>query len=173
MPKKDLKPSKLSGKPHGRFTESRLSNDWREFLSLLIFHRVKFLLIGGHAIAAHAQPRFTEDLDVWVEASARNAKRILQALVDFGFGDVAPPVEALAMPGKVFMLGRKPFRIDILTEISGVSFTHAWERRMTIKLPLGRVPVIGIQDLLANKIASGRPKDLADVELIRSLTKTT
>jgi hypothetical protein len=96
-----------------------LNRDWTEFLRLLISRRVKFLLIGGHAVAGHGEPRLTEDLDVFVDRSAENAKRLREALVDFGFGSVAPPSKELSRPHKVFMLGRKPWRIDILTSIDG------------------------------------------------------
>src|SRR5262245_11704310 len=85
-----------------------LFNEWLEFLKLLTRHRVRFLLIGGHAIAFHAQPRYTEDLDVFVEATAANARRLHAVLVDFGFASAAPEPTLLAMPDKVFMLGRKP-----------------------------------------------------------------
>jgi hypothetical protein len=102
-----------------------LFTEWNEFLRSLTRHRVRFVLVGGHAIAVHARPRHTEDLDVFVEPSPANARRLHAALVDFGFGSVAPTVEILATPGKVFMLGRKPYRIDILTAIDGVTFPAA------------------------------------------------
>jgi hypothetical protein len=99
-----------------------LNRDWSEFLSVLISRHVRFVLIGGHAVAGHGEPRLTEDLDVFVEPTLQNARRLHDALCDFGFGSVAPPAETLAQPDKVFMLGRKPWRIDILTSISAVSF---------------------------------------------------
>ncbi|HLK39414.1 MAG TPA: nucleotidyl transferase AbiEii/AbiGii toxin family protein [Polyangiaceae bacterium] len=92
-----------------------LSRDWTEFLSVLIARRVRFVLVGGHAVAGHGEPRLTEDLDLFVEPTTANAKRLREALEDFGFGAVAPDVEELATPDKIFMLGRKPWRIDILT----------------------------------------------------------
>jgi hypothetical protein len=85
-----------------------LNPDWTEFLSALIGHRVRFVLVGGHAVAGHAEPRFTEDLDVFVEPSFANGKRLRAALVALGFGAAAPPASVLAAPDKVFMLGRKP-----------------------------------------------------------------
>jgi len=88
-----------------------LTTDWKEFLGSFLSHQVKFLLVGGHALAVHGCPRFTEDLDVFVEASQANAARIHAALVDFGFGSVAPTHQQLASPDKVFMLGEKPYRI--------------------------------------------------------------
>ena len=91
-----------------------LSRDWTEFLSALISHRVRFVIVGGHAVAGHGEPRLTEDLDVFVERSPTNARRIRDVLVSFGFGNVAPTPTELARPHKIFMLGRKPWRIDIL-----------------------------------------------------------
>jgi hypothetical protein len=85
-----------------------LNRDWTEFLCALISRRVRFVLIGGHAVAGHGEPRLTEDLDVFVEPTLENARRLRNALVDFGFGGVAPPAADLAQLSKVFMLGRKP-----------------------------------------------------------------
>ncbi len=143
-----------------------LSRDWTEFLSALIARRVRFVLVGGHAVAGHAEPRLTEDLDVFVEPGAANARRLREALADFGFGDVAPTVEELATPDKIFMLGRKPWRIDILTGIDGVTFRGCWASKVEAEFPAGRLYVIGREALLANKRASGRDKDLLDVALL-------
>ena len=151
-----------------------LSADWNEFLRLLTHHRVRFVLVGGHAVAIHARPRHTEDLDVFVEPTKANARRLRAALVDFGFASVCPDVELLATPGKVFMLGRPPYRLDILTAIDGVTFAEAWRSRIGVETRAGRIEVIGRAALLANKIAAGRPKDLADiVALTGDLPKQT
>lgn len=93
----------------------RLNDDWSEFLLALISTGTRFLLIGGHAIAVHAEPRFTEDLDVFVKPDRKNAARLRAALDEFGFGDLAPAVGDLVRANRVWMLGRKPRRIDILT----------------------------------------------------------
>lgn len=143
-----------------------LSTDWKEFLELLLSHRVRFMLIGGHALAIHARPRFTEDLDVFVEMSELNAKRLRAVLDAFGFGTVAPSVDDLMDPRKVFMLGERPHRIDILTSISGVEFADAWDDHILLELDFGSIPVIGRQSLIRNKTASGRPKDLADLAML-------
>ncbi len=145
---------------------SPLSDDWREFLSLLISHRVKYLLIGAHALAVHGQPRFTADLDVFVEASLANARKIRAVLEAFGFGSVAPSIEELAEPARVFMLGRTPHRIDILTKISGVTFDEAYRARVRVKSDAGRLNVIAREHFIANKRASARPKDLQDLILL-------
>ena len=140
-----------------------LNEDWSAFLRALLSAKVKFLLIGGHALAVHAEPRFTEDLDVFVEPTPRNAKRVVVALVDFGFGSVAPPAATFSKKDQVVMLGRKPRRIDILTGISGVDFLTAWKGRVVVGFGGMNVPVIGRAALIANKKASGRPKDRVDV----------
>jgi hypothetical protein len=151
----------------------KLPADWSEFLSLLISHRVKFVLVGGHAVAVHGHPRLTEDLDVFVEASAANAARLRKTLVEFGFGTSAPAESELARPDRVFMMGVLPFRIDVLTTISGVSFREAWRDRIFVNSQLGRLPFISRRLLLLNKRASGRPKDLADIHIIENAAART
>lgn len=143
-----------------------LSRDWTEFLSALISHRVRFVIVGGHAVAGHGEPRLTEDLDVFVERSAANARKLRQALIEFGFGNVAPTSTELARPRKVFMLGRKPWRIDILTSIDGVSFEQAWKTRVKAEFVVAPLYVIGRNMLMKNKRAAGREKDLADVAML-------
>jgi len=148
-----------------------LTQDWREFLSLAISHRLKFVVVGGHAVSIHGRPRMTEDLDVFVEASSVNARRLRKVLVDFGFGDAAPDEALLATPGKVFMIGVPPFRIDILTNISGVTFEEAWSARVRVATEAGRLPFLSRDLLVRNKKASGRPKDLADLVLLEAKAK--
>lgn len=144
-----------------------LDDDWREFLFALISTGTKFLLIGGHAVAVHAEPRFTEDLDVFVAPTLENARRLHRALVAFGFGNIAPAPVELAVPDRVWMLGRKPRRIDILTGISGVSFARASRGRVYVELGKHRIPVIGRDALLLNKMASAPDKDRFDIALLK------
>jgi hypothetical protein len=145
-----------------------LNRDWTEFLCLLISRRVRFLLIGGHAVAGHGEPRLTEDLDVFVARDPANANRLREALMDFGFGSVAPQSKELSRPRKVFMLGRKPWRIDILTSIDGVSFERAWASRVRARFVATPLYVIGRDMLIKNKRAAGRDKDLRDVALLEA-----
>ena len=145
-----------------------LNPDWTEFLCVLIARRVRFLIIGGHAVAGHGEPRLTEDLDVFVEPTLPNARRLHRALVDFGFGAVAPSPEQLALPDKIFMLGRKPWRIDILTGIEAVSFREAWAGRVAAEFVAQPLWIIGREALLKNKRAAGRKKDLLDVALLEN-----
>lgn len=146
-----------------------LNRDWSEFLCALIARRVRFVMIGGHAVAAHGEPRLTEDLDVFVEPTLANARRLRDALIDFGFGTATPSPAVLAMPDKVFMLGHKPWRIDILTGIDGVSFREAWAGRVKAEFVATPLFVIGRHALIKNKRAAGRDKDLLDVAQLELL----
>lgn len=143
--------------------------DWTEFLSLLVSKRVRFVLVGGHAVAAHAEPRLTEDLDVFVDPTLANAVRLREALLAFGLGKTVPSVEQLVVPGSIWMLGRKPWRIDVLNEIDGVSFAKAWSGRAKLDFAPGPIYLIGRRELIANKRASGRDKDLRDVAMLEAL----
>jgi hypothetical protein len=148
----------------------QLNPDWTEFLSLLRSKRVRFVIVGGHAVAAHGEPRLTEDLDVFVEPTVRNAERLREALLAFGFGDSVPSARKLAAPGGIWMLGRKPWRIDVLNKIDGVSFARAWKGRARLDFNSGPLYLIGRRELIANKRASGRDKDLRDVAMLEGMT---
>jgi hypothetical protein len=148
-----------------------LPREWHEFLASLLRHRVKFLLIGGHAVAAHGHPRYTKDFDVFVEPTARNAKRLGDALVDFGFPGYAKEWEWMAVEDRMVVLGRKPMQIDILTSVSGVSFARAWSSHIVVRFDKLRVPVIGLRALLANKRATGRLEDQRDVILLEEIIR--
>jgi hypothetical protein len=143
-----------------------LNRDWTEFLCALISRHVRFVLVGGHAVAGHGEPRLTEDLDVFVEPTLANARRLREALVDFGFEAVAPPAKELATPDRIFMLGRKPWRIDVLTGIDGVTFREVWATRVVAEFAASPLYVIGRAALMANKRAAARDKDLLDVALL-------
>lgn len=133
---------------------------------------MKFLVIGAYAVGVHGRPRATKDLDVWVEASAENATRILRALRDFGapLGDLAE--SDLESVGSGFKMGIPPRRIDVLTEIEGLSFAEAWPNRIDADFGDGvRCPVIGLTDLVTNKRAAGRPQDLADVAVLERILR--
>ena len=130
----------------------------------LIGARVRFLLVGGHAVALHGAPRATFDIDFFVDPVAVNLKRLARALLAFGFPKAAESSRYLAIPGRFLTLGVKPLRIDILNAIDGVSFGAAWRGR--VKVDRG-VSAIGLAALIKNKRSAGRPKDLLDVELLR------
>jgi hypothetical protein len=143
-----------------------VNRDFVEMLSALSAAGVKFLIVGAHALAAHGAPRATGDLDIWVQATTENAARVLTALRQFGAALLDLSEADLCAEDTVFQIGVPPSRIDILTGISGVGFDDAWERRMDIAIGTLTVATIGRLDFIKNKRASGRPKDLLDLELL-------
>jgi hypothetical protein len=144
-----------------------LPRDWSEFFRLLSSHRVRFLVVGAHALAANGRPRATADLDIFVEPTIKNARALCAALTAFGFRALAAEVEAFATPDRMATLGQPPLRIDVMTSISGVSFEDAWRTRLRGTMGEHRVGFLGREALIRNKLASGRAKDLLDVELLR------
>ena len=142
----------------------KLTPDFREFLKLLGEHQVEYLLIGGYAVAHYGFVRNTKDIDIWVSMRPENIQRLSDALVDFGFSPASVPPSLLAKPDTVFRMGIPPNRIEILTDISGVQFDACWPRRVDTELDGILVHVISRDDLRANKLASGRPQDLADID---------
>jgi hypothetical protein len=104
----------------------KLPPDWSEFISLLFVHRVRFLIVGAHALAANGRPRATQDLDIWVEPTPENAERICAALTEFGFAGLGTAAAEFAQPNRMATLGRPPLRIDVMTSIDGVAFDDAW-----------------------------------------------
>ncbi len=141
----------------------QLDPDFREFVASFNEHDVRYLVVGGYALAAHGLPRATGDLDAWVWVNDQNAARILTALQAFGFGGLGLEASDFDHPDSVIQLGYPPYRIDILTSIDGVDFEDAWERRLSIDIDGLHLDVIGRDDLLRNKIAADRPQDRADV----------
>ena len=148
-----------------------LPPDWRGFFEALLAARVEFVVIGGLALAAHAEPRYTEDVDVLVRRQRANGVRLRKALIAFGFGAVAPEADEILDPDRVWMLGRKPLRIDILTGISGVTWTRVWAHHIDVEIDGLTLPVIGREELIANKRAAGRPKDLLDLAMLARSAK--
>jgi hypothetical protein len=140
--------------------------DFRDLFAALNDAAARFLLVGGYALAVHAAPRFTKDLDVWVEPSAANAERVMAALRAFGAPLETVTQDDLSRAGVVFQMGLPPNRIDILTSVDGVSFDEAWPERLTTTYGDQRVPVIGRAHLIANKRATGRPQDALDADLL-------
>jgi hypothetical protein len=143
-----------------------LPKDWSEFIDLLVEHRVRFLIVGAHALAANGRPRATQDIDFWIERSPRNAKRVCAALAAFGFPKLADAVDEFTTPNRMATLGRPPFRIDLMTTIDGVEFRRAWKNRLEASFGSHKVCFLGRAELLANKRAVGRAKDLADIALL-------
>lgn len=147
-----------------------MNRDFRELLSEFSTHGVEYLVIGAHALAAHGHVRATKDLDVWVRAEPENARRVVEALRSFGAPLSDVTLDDFAKPGITFQIGVDPVRIDIITEVHGVTFAAAWSRRLVSVVDGLRVPVISKDDLIANKRATGRLQDLADIEALEKLS---
>ncbi len=143
--------------------QMELDRDFSEFIASCAKRRVRFLIVGGYAVAVHGHPRFTKDLDVWVWLDEQNAERIVAALDDFGFGSLGLTPSDFLQEDVVIQLGHPPKRIDILTQVDGVDFSSCWKRRVEVNLAGQSVPFISAADLVANKKASARPQDVADV----------
>jgi Nucleotidyl transferase of unknown function (DUF2204) len=146
-----------------------MHSDYRELLSILNAHRIKYLIIGAYALAIHAQPRATKDIDILIKADPENAKAVFAALAEFGAPLAGMTSADFAEPGPFFRIGREPVGVDILTAIPGVEFDAAWSRRLEAICDEEsnlRANFISREDLLAAKRAAGRRQDLADVEAI-------
>lgn len=143
-----------------------VQQDFKDLLELLNAHKVQYMIVGGYALAFHGVPRYTGDIDIYVKPDNHNAKLIMNALIDFGFGSIGLTSEDFAQPDKVVQLGVPPVRIDIITSISGVS----WEDAVTncTHGNYGNVPVkyIGLNEFIKNKRSTGRKKDLSDLEAL-------
>jgi hypothetical protein len=147
----------------------RLPPDWSEFIGLLSTHGVRYLIVGAHALAAHGRPRATQDLDILVEPTEENAARLGAALRDFGFPALADSCHYFTEPDRMATLGNPPLQIDIINQITGVTFKEAWTGRTAVQLGNHEVPVLGRREFVINKQASGRPKDLADLALLEEV----
>lgn len=139
-----------------------LNPDFQEFLRSFVDRDVRFLIVGGYALAAHGHPRYTKDLDVWVWTDPSNARRVVAALEAFGFGGLGLAASDFEEPDVVVQLGREPQRIDILTFATGLGFEDAYEHRVVVDVGGLRVPFISVDDLRTNKLATGRLRDRAD-----------
>jgi len=141
-----------------------LHQDFKDFLNLLNDHQVEYLLVGGYAVSIHGYPRYTGDIDIWIEVSRGNARRMVAVMKEFGFDVNTLSEEMFLDPNRMARLGREPVKIEVLNSISGVEFGEAYARGVDVEVDGVRIPVISLADLRANKLASGRLKDLADLE---------
>ena len=164
-------PSTSSG-PRVREAAEPVNPDFRDVLSALLRAGARFLVVGAHAMAVHGVPRATGDLDVWVDPAPDNAERVWQAVLEFGAPVAALPLSKrdLEIPGQVVQMGVPPQRIDILTGVTGVDFETAWAEKVVHRVDTLDLPFIGREALLRNKRATGRAKDLADVEILERQT---
>jgi hypothetical protein len=140
-----------------------LNRDFKEFAELLNARSVDYLVVGGYALAAHGHPRYTGDIDFWIRPAADNIARLLNVLNDFGFGSLGLVADDF-VGDSIVQLGQPPRRIDLMTAIDGVSFETCFDRREQVELSGVQLSIIGLDDFKANKRATGRLKDLADLE---------
>ena len=146
-----------------------LNEDYKDILQSLSDEDVKFLLVGAYALAAHGYPRATMDIDIWVMPSPGNAEAVLRALRTFGAPLHELTIDDLQKDDTIFQIGVAPRRIDIITGASGLQFEEAFARSLEIDVEGLRINIPSLSDLIRNKKASGRTKDLADVEVLEAL----
>ncbi len=145
-----------------------VEKDFEEFFALLNKHKVRYCVVGAYAVAYHGMPRATGDIDVLVEPDLENAKKIIRALREFGFGALKLTEQDFCRKNHVVQLGVPPLRIDLLTSISGVDFERVWNHRVFNRYGRQKVWVMGRRELLVNKGKTGRPKDKLDVESLKN-----
>jgi Aminoglycoside-2''-adenylyltransferase len=141
-----------------------LSKDFKEFIELLNEYSVRYLVVGGYAVAFHGHPRYTKDLDVWIELSPENAAKVLKALEKFGFGSLDLKPEDFLEDDQIIQLGYPPNRIDILMTLKDLKFEDCYKARVDVEIQDLHINFIDIESLKKNKRATGRPQDLADAE---------
>lgn len=144
--------------------QAMFNQDFKEFIESLNDKQVHYLIVGGYAVAFHGHPRYTKDLDVWIEQSHENIQSLLLALAQFGFGSLGLKEEDFSEPDQVVQLGYPPNRIDIVTTISGVDFASCYNRCIQVEINEVKVNFIDLDSLKKNKKAAGRMQDLADLE---------
>ena len=143
------------------------SQDFKEFVELLIKNKAEYLIVGGYAVGIHGHHRYTGDLDIWLNPSPSNAELILRSVNQFGFSSFNLTPADFTKPGNVIQLGYPPLRIDLLTEIDGVTFEACFKNRKEVVIGDLIVNFIGYNDLVKNKKVSGRPRDIDDIDNLK------
>lgn len=146
-----------------------LSKDFEDFVLLLNKFDVEYMVVGGYALAFHGKPRFTGDLDIWINISESNAEKLVKVIEAFGMKSLQFKKEDFLQPGYVSQIGYPPLRIDILNSIDGVHFKDAYTNRQMIQEGDLEIFYIGLNDLIKNKVASGRKQDIEDVKEIKKM----
>jgi hypothetical protein len=141
-----------------------LNQDFKEFIQLLNDNQVNYLVIGGYAVAIHGHPRYTKDIDIWIEISEENSQKIITALTEFGFGSLGLTAQDFQEPHQIIQLGYPPNRIDLITSPDGIDFQTCYDSKIEVMLDDIAVKFINLDNLKKNKLASGRLQDLADLE---------
>lgn len=144
-----------------------LNQDFKEFIQSLNDKGVKYLVVGGYAVAIHGHPRYTKDLDIWIEMTKANAQNLINALDQFGFSALGLTADDFLEANQVIQLGYPPSRIDLLTSADGVDFDCCYPFRVSIELDGVTVPFIDMENLKKNKRATGRAQDIADLEQLQ------
>jgi len=140
------------------------NQDFKEFIELLIKNKVEYLIVGGYAVGVHGYPRFTGDLDIWINNSNENAKKILNCLNEFGFSSYNLTLSDFTKDESIIQLGYPPVRIDIINQIDGVIFSECFPNKKEIMIDDILVNFIGYEDLLKNKRKTARPRDIDDID---------
>ena len=140
--------------------------DFIDFIEFLNKHEVEYMVIGAHALAFHGRPRHTGDLDIWINPAVENAEKMLKVIEEFGFASLGLKKEDFLNDNYVTQLGYPPLRIDILNAISGVQFKEAFDNKINADVDGLMINFINVDDFIANKLASGRKKDLGDIEAL-------
>ena len=149
-----------------------MNSDLIELLHFLNACKVRYLIIGGHAVIHYSEPRYTKDLDIWIEASVLNAKRLIRCLTEFGAPVDNLSVDDFAKAGTLFVFGLPPNRVDILNQVKGGSFAAAYKRKSLVQLaPKLKVPFVGLNELIKLKRSAGRPQDLIDLGKLAAVKK--
>ena len=141
-----------------------LNQDFKEFIISLNDNRVRYLVIGGYAVSLHGYPRYTKDIDIWIEMSPENARRMVKAMEQFGFGSLGLQADDFQEPDQIIQLGYPPNRIDLITTPPGVDFESCYASRVEVEIDDVKVNFIDLEHLKQNKRAAGRLQDLADLE---------
>ena len=141
-----------------------LNQDFREFIQSLNDNQVRYLVVGGYAVALHGYPRYTKDIDIWIELAPENASRLVRSLEQFGFGSLRPKEQDFLDADTIIQLGYPPRRIDLLTTLPGVDFDQCFAERVVVDFDELPVNFIDLENLKKNKLATGRAQDIADIE---------
>jgi predicted nucleotidyltransferase len=144
-----------------------LNKDFREFIKLLNDNGVKYLIVGGYAVGFHGYPRYTKDLDIWILVSEENAEHVLNALTQFGFGSLGLKKDDFLNPDDFIQLGYPPNRIDLVMSCDGIEFETSYQLKITVEADGLEINFIDLESLRINKLASGRPQDLADLDNLK------
>lgn len=148
------------------------NDDFKEFLKLLIKNNVEYLIVGGYAVSFHSRPRYTDDLDVWINKTKNNLQKLLNALKDFGFSDLPIDEKVFLNETKIYRFGKPPLRIEVLNKVDGVSFPDAYKNRVLGSYEdLSDINYISYDDLVLNKKSTQRTKDKLDLDYLKTYKK--